>query len=78
MCLDEEDTFDNVIWSDETSVQLTLLAQTMRVKIRREWVLKPQAKHALKVHVWVTISRRGAHASACLIKVWTAHCMSAS
>ena len=32
----------------------------MRVKIGRERVLKPQAKHALKVHIWAAISRRGA------------------
>ena len=52
MCLDEEYICDNLIWSDESSVQLTLHAQTMRVKIGRERVLKPQAKHALKVHIW--------------------------
>ena len=67
MYLDEEDTFENVIWSDESSVQLTLHAQTMRVKTGRDCVLKPQAKHALKVHVCAAISRRVAHASACLI-----------
>ena len=60
MCLDEEDIFDNVIWSDESSVQLTRHAQTMRVKIGRERVLKPQAKQALKVHIWAAISRTGA------------------
>ena len=32
----------------------------MRVKIGKEWVLKLQAKHALKVHIWAAISRRGA------------------
>ena len=60
MCLDEEYICDNLIWSDESSVQLTLHAQTMRVKIGRERVLKPQAKHGLKVHIWAAISRKGA------------------
>ena len=60
MCLDEEDIFDNVIWSDESSVQLIRHTQTMRVKIGKERVLKPQAKHALKVHIWAAKSRRGA------------------
>ena len=32
----------------------------MHVKIGRERELKPQAKHALKVHVWAGISKRGA------------------
>ena len=58
MCLDEEDTFDNL--SDEISVQLTSRPNPISVKIGRERVLKPQAKHALKVHVWAAISRRDA------------------
>ena len=60
MCLDTEDDFDNVIWSDESSVQLKRHSQTMRVKIGKERVLKPVAKHALKVHVWAGISKIGA------------------
>ena len=60
MCLDTEDSFDNVIWTDESSVQLTRHSQTMRVKMGKERVLKPAAKHAVKVHVWAGISKRGA------------------
>ena len=60
MCLDTEDSFENVIWTDESSVQLTRHCQTMRVKIGKERVLKPAAKHAVKVHVWAGISKRGA------------------
>ena len=60
MCLDMKDTFENVIWTDESSVQLTRHSQTMRVKIGKERVLKPVPKHAVKVHVWEGISKRGA------------------
>lgn len=60
MCLDNRDNFENVIWTDESSVQLNRHCQTMRVKIGRERNFKPAAKHALKVHVWAWISRRGA------------------
>ena len=60
MCLDTEDTFENVIWTDESSVQLTRHSQTMQVKIGKKRVLKPAAKHAVKVHVWAGISKRGA------------------
>ena len=60
MCLDNNDNFDNVIWTDESSVQLKRHCQTMRVKIGRERTFKPAAKHALKVHVWGGISKRGA------------------
>ena len=60
MCLDTDDDFSNVIWTDESSVQLRRHSQTMRVKIQKERPLKPQAKHAVKVHVWAGISMRGA------------------
>ena len=59
MCLDTKDTFENVIWTDESSVQLTRHSQTMRVKIRKERVLKPAAKHGVKVHVWLVSSKEG-------------------
>ena len=60
ICLDTKDTFENVIWTDESSVQLTHHSQTMRVKIGKERVLKPAPKHAVKVRVWAGISKRGA------------------
>ena len=60
MCMETDDGFDNVIWTDESSVQLRRHSQTMRVKIGKERILKPQAKHTLKVHVWAGISKRGA------------------
>ena len=60
MSIDTNDVLDNVIWTDESSVQLRRHSQTMRVKIGKERQLKPQAKHTLKVHVWAGISNRGA------------------
>ena len=60
MCLDNNDNFDNVIWTDESSVQLKRHCQTMRVKIGRERTFKPATKHALNVHVWGGISKWGA------------------
>ena len=60
MCLDTNDDFSNVIWTDESSVQLRRHSQTMRVKVWKERTLKPQAKHTIKVHVWAGISMRGA------------------
>ena len=59
MCIDNDDDFNNVIWTDESYVQLRRHSQTMRVKVGKEIKLKPQAKHTLKVHVWVGISMRG-------------------
>ena len=60
MCIETNDTFANVIWTDESSIQLRRHCQTIRVKIGRERTLKPQAKYMLKVHVWAGISMKGA------------------
>ena len=59
MCLDTDDDFSNVIWTDESSVELRRYSQTMHVKICKEKTLKPQAKHTVKVHVWASISMKG-------------------
>ena len=53
-------TWNNVIWTDESSVQLKRHYQTVKVKIGRERSFKPAAKHALNVHVWGEISKRRA------------------
>jgi hypothetical protein len=60
MLMDNKDDFANVIWTDESSVQLCRHSQTMRVKVGKERILKPAPKHALKVHVWAGISMKGA------------------
>ena len=49
MCIDTKDTFDNVIWMDESSVQLVCHSQIMRVKIGKEQILKLAPKHAAKI-----------------------------
>ena len=54
------DEFKNVVWTNESSVQLRRHGQTRRVKIGKESQLKPQAKHTLKVDVWADVSARGA------------------
>ena len=48
------DLFDNVIWSDEASIQL----ETHRKRCYRKQGECP--KHPVKVHVWVGISMEGA------------------
>ena len=58
MCLDTDDDFSNVVWIDESSVQLRRHSQTMRVNIWKERTLKPQAKHTVKVHAWAGISMK--------------------
>lgn len=56
----EKDNFDNVIWSDETSVQLECHQRECFRKANQPPKLKPKPKHPIKVHVWAAISKQGA------------------
>ena len=59
-CLEDDETFDDVIFSDECSVQMEKHA---KICFRGKWEqpkLKGKAKHPYKVHVWAGISKRGA------------------
>ena len=59
-CIAAEDSFDDVVWTDESSIQLVRHTKSIRVKVGKEKNFKPVPKHALKVHVWAGISKRGA------------------
>ena len=52
--------FNNVIWTDEASVQLETHRRFSYRKAGEPPTLKPRAKHPVKVHVWAGISKRGA------------------
>lgn len=59
MLIDTNETFDDIIFSDESSIQLH---QNKTVMYRLKGSLPaalPKPKHPLKVHVWAAISRRG-------------------
>ena len=73
MCLDTKDEFDNVIWTDESSVQLRRHSHIMRVKVGKERILKPAAKHTVKVHVWAGISKMGATKICIFDQIMDAH-----
>ena len=59
-CIANNETFEDVIWSDETSVQLECHQRHSFHKQGQPPKLKPRPKHAIKVHVWARISKRGA------------------
>ena len=59
-CLAENENFDDVIWTDETSVQLECHHRHCFRKRNQKPRLKPRPKHPIKVHVWAGISKRGA------------------
>ena len=51
--------FENVIWSDETTVQLESHRRHSYRKKGEQATLKPHPKHPIKLHVWAGISKRG-------------------
>ena len=51
--------FEDVIWTDETTVQLESHRRHSYRKRGEQPTLKPRPKHPIKVHVWAGISRRG-------------------
>ena len=59
-CVEIGNTFDDVIFTDESSVWIE---RHGRLCFRKEGMpakLKPKVKHPYKVHVWAGISKRGA------------------
>lgn len=54
------DSFEDVIWTDETTVQLETHKRFCYRKEGRKPRPKPRAKHPVKVHVWAGISKQGA------------------
>ena len=58
--IDKKDNFENVIWSDECSVQLNHHGWLCFGKIKQPRKLKPRPKHLPKVHIWAAISKPGA------------------
>ena len=54
------DDFNNVIWSDETTVQIETHKRYCYRKEGQKPRPKPRPKHPVKVHVWAGISKQGA------------------
>ncbi|XP_063791722.1 uncharacterized protein LOC135046700 [Pseudophryne corroboree] len=57
--IESGETFDDVIFTDESSVALERFSR-MSFRKRNHISLKPRPKHPLKIHVWGGISRLGA------------------
>ena len=51
-CISDKDTFDDVLWTDESSIQLVRHTRSVTVKVEKERHFDPVPKHAVKVHVW--------------------------
>ncbi len=58
--LKDKECFDDVIWTDESSVMIDPYSRKCYRRIGEPRKLKARAKHPAKVHVWGGISCRGA------------------
>jgi len=58
-CLDKNEHFDDVIFTDESTIEIDRHARQCFVKHGVVRKLKPKPKHPYKVHVWGGISRHG-------------------
>lgn len=58
--LNDKETFHDIIWTDESSVQIDTHSRKCYRKKKEPRKLKPRPKHPAKVHVWGGISRHGA------------------
>ena len=56
---DQVDKFENVIWSDECSVQIDT-SRKCSWHVGQPKPLRPKPKHPAKVHIWGTIAMKGA------------------
>ena len=59
-CMDDEETFDDVIFTDESTFQLECHRRKCFRKKKTPRKLKYRHKHPPKVHVWAGISKKGA------------------
>ena len=59
-CLEAGETFDDVVFTDESSIWLERHNKVCFRKKGMPVKLKPTVKHPYKVHVWGGISKRGA------------------
>ena len=59
-CAAENEKFENVVFTDESSIWLSRHSKLCFRKVGQPAKMKPTAKHPFKVHVWAGISTKGA------------------
>ena len=59
-CMEENKKFEHVIFTDESSIWLSKHSKLCFRKADQPAKMKPTAKHPFKVHIWASISTRGA------------------
>lgn len=58
--VEEEEKFDNVIFTDESTFQVEYYVRRAYRRLGEPRILRQKPKHPAKVHVWAGISKRGA------------------
>ena len=58
--IQESETFDDVIFTDESTFQVEYHARKAYRRIGEPRILRQRPKHPAKIHVWAGISKRGA------------------
>ena len=59
-CIENRESFDDVIFTDESSLWVEQHGKICFRKEAQPAKLKPKSKHPFKVHIWAGISKRGA------------------
>ena len=67
--------FDDVLFTDESTVQLEQHSRLCFRKRRMPRLLKQRAKHLVKVHIWGGISKRGATSVVIFTGTMNAECL---
>ena len=61
MQLDKNEKFENVVFTDECTVQLDHHGRLCFRKEKEQRLLKQRPKHAIKVHIWGEVSNTTGH-----------------
>ena len=59
-CIRSDDHFEDVIFSDKSTVALEMHGKLTFRRLKQPHRLKPRPKHPAKIHIWAAISCRGA------------------
>ena len=57
--IEEEEQFDNVVFTDESTFQVEYHARRAYRRVGEPRILRPKPKHPAKIHVWGGISKKG-------------------
>ena len=69
------ENFNDILFTDECSVQLDVHRRKCYRKKKQPWKLKQRPKHPPKIHVWGGISKKGATSIMLFTRILNATCL---